>query len=673
MPKRKVFLGIAAVLVGAALGIWLGIPQWRQYIAQEEDKRLLRQAQQWLGQGRVDEVRELIRKRRPLPRPVPLLEAAWVKVEVEACARAMAVPRLASIYRRHPEALFENEAASLLLARAAMHAGDWKTFDVLLHWWEKKSKNPQRWFALRVDRFLIQKEPDKAYALLNSVRFPGAADVPRLTRLALLVAPTNLVQAWDCLAEAYRRNPRATDVRLFRGQILEAIGKLRQARLEYTAAYLTDPKKPWLADELAEFYRRHSNYADAVQVWGKSLRENPIDFIAIKYFFWTKVTVPEPATNAPPSRLPEGLLKPLAEFIRGLPRDRFWDEKSFHKLPGAARYERERQEVFWLRLLERLRERRFGEALAVLRENRFRGVSWGPYIERALSRLLSARELGTLRPTDLPALPPASTNRPVHVFFRELEAVSAKTADPEKIADPQWRRFAQSPQALAMAFVADGWLSAGLKLAADPLNPGPMPWWADYAWGQALRLVRGPEAALKFLDGRLRAPELELLAAEIRLAKGERETAEPVLIRLVESGPPAVKQRAGWLLVTMWLEQAELDKAERFFQKASDFAATRLGKELRARLALARNRPKEAEKIYREIADDSVEAKAFLAQRAFARKDWAEARRLTEELIRLMPDELQLQANLQIIDQAEAAARGGATNAPPPAALKRGG
>lgn len=63
-----------------------------------------------------------------------------------------------------------------------------------------------------------------------------------------------------------------------------------------------------------------------------------------------------------------------------------------------------------------------------------------------------------------------------------------------------------------------------------------------------------------------------------------------------------------------------------------------------------------AARYYAAADGDSLEAGVFLARLAFQRKDWAEARRLTEALVQRYPDELQLQANLEAVARAE---RGG--------------
>jgi hypothetical protein len=100
-------------------------------------------------------------------------------------------------------------------------------------------------------------------------------------------------------------------------------------------------------------------------------------------------------------------------------------------------------------------------------------------------------------------------------------------------------------------------------------------------------------------------------------------------------------------------ESGNLTEARETIQRQPRLANATTGHELLARLALQDGKLAEAERLYQAIANDSAEAQAFLARRAFERQDWQAARLQTEKLQRLMPDALQLRENLLAIAKAE--------------------
>jgi cytochrome c-type biogenesis protein CcmH/NrfG len=75
------------------------------------------------------------------------------------------------------------------------------------------------------------------------------------------------------------------------------------------------------------------------------------------------------------------------------------------------------------------------------------------------------------------------------------------------------------------------------------------------------------------------------------------------------------------------------------------------GRELRARLALLSGREQEAKRLYGAIANESTEAKSYLARLAYQNEDWIRAKELTEDLLREHPSSLPLRANLNRILQ----------------------
>jgi len=116
-----------------------------------------------------------------------------------------------------------------------------------------------------------------------------------------------------------------------------------------------------------------------------------------------------------------------------------------------------------------------------------------------------------------------------------------------------------------------------------------------------------------------------------------------------------VGQRASYILALAEFDLGRFEPARNWITSQPLLAQATIGQELLGRLALRQGREAEADQIYGTIASASVEAKAHLARRAFARKDWTLARRYTTDLLAEMPDQPALRENLLAIDRAEAA------------------
>ncbi|MCB1127496.1 MAG: hypothetical protein KDM81_13465, partial [Verrucomicrobiae bacterium] len=386
----------------------------------------------------------------------------------------------------------------------------------------------------------------------------------------------------------------------------------------------------------------------------QSLTNNPVDFIALKWAFWRRVTAGE--TSVPELDDLAGTLAPLVHRILALPADRFWDDE-VAMFPGVTdRLLRSRQEVFWLRLLEALRRQEFPEALDLLRHHPFTLHSWAPELERALLRLLALRQLDTLNPVGLPPFPPDRSLTNLHSFFARLESAAAAET-PATEGAPRARTFWDRPQAVALTWVAAGWLRAGLHLVPDPVHPGELEPADAYTWAQALRYSEGPEPALAFLQARpagsVRSPELTLLQGELLLAVGRLEEAVALLEPLA-TGEFTAGIHAAWLLGTLAVDQSQPARAAAVLDANPAFAASVPGRELAARVALLNQDTNTARTLYTELAADSIEGRMFRAREAFAQADWASARQLIEDLLVDVPDSIQLRSDLETIRQAEA-------------------
>ena len=641
--KKAVCSGLIILL---AVGAWLGIMQWRDYVAQRHDAQLYRAASGFLKNGRVVEAAAVIRSRLPGVLVTPESTRGWRELQVAVSARLHHVGQLLAVDERWPEAIAQNEDASLLVARARLNSDHRAETHRLIDLWQPKSAQPETWFVLAADTLLADKKRDEALALLKSRTFKGPADCPRLARLAIL-SSDDLKAAWNYLAEAYDLDPHNADIRSFRAQVLERIGKVPLARVEYIAAQQAAPDDMLRRDQLAEFYRRQGSVADALGVWTGDATRPVFDYMWVKAWFWSRVAHPARMVSAR-----EDELGPLVRFLRGLPDDRFWDGENFAHVSAEKHYTGQQQETFWLSLLENLRVRDDRAAAERLRLNRFNTDSWEPDLEVALQRILSYRTAGVLNPRNEPVPALSRPKEELHPFFVQLDDLAQAEREKRLVMPPEMDRLLRGDQGFAAAVLAAGWAEAALRLRAGGENCDALPSWVAYGFAQALRMNRGDAPAIAFAEKQRPTPELNLVIGEAQLASGQTVEGTARLAPLAASDSDA-GYRAAWLLAVAALKKHQPAEVARIVAAQPRLASSTTGRELLARVALVEGRLDDADRAYGAIAADSAEAKTYLARRAYARKDWPSARRYTDELLTLFPDQLQLRANLEAIDKAE--------------------
>jgi tetratricopeptide (TPR) repeat protein len=636
---------LVLALVAAVLA---GFRVWRGRAAARQEQIALTRVADLLKDGKARDALTLV---EVFIRQSP--NEHWRRVELEALTAAADLPRLAMIFDRESDRVLADERASVLMARAFLHARRPEDFGRVRDSWRGREVQHDAWLALDSDALLVAGKVREAHTLLQSKPLSGAMDATRLTRLALLTAKGDLAEAWRMLAQAASLRPRDPDIRSFRAQVLESLGKIELARVEYVAALVAQPQDPFLRDQLAEFYVRSQNPDLALDTWSEGLSRSTPDFLRLKAHFWSRVL--RPSKLPPLDPLPPGGLDPVARQIAALPLGRFFDEPQFLALPEARLIGTQRQEVFWLRLLEDLRNGRDVEAMERLQFDPSRLRSWDPDLAAALMRILHYRKTHSLH---APGLSFASTrpeaSRPT--FFVALEKAARDEQSPRgRVASfpPDIAALLRGPHAFSAAFLAAGWREAALQLRPNPgWDPGE-PEWCSVGLAQALRINRGPSTALAFLQNPSLPPAASLLRAELLAELGRRDQARTELDRLcrLDSG---VGFRASLLLALDAAELKEFEKARQFITRQPLLARDQVGQEILARIALIEGNQATAEQIYRGIVKTSVEAKTWYARQAFSQSRWEEARQLTRELLAMLPDSIQLRENLLAIDQAQA-------------------
>lgn len=640
--NKKVLIALLILLV-AGVGAVIGVVAWRKQVVLRQEQRAYHKAWDFIKEDRAADALTVV---SAMSRPESTLD--WSSLEVAALAGIRDLPRLSAIYQTNPNRILANEEASVLIARAFISTRRPADFNRVREVWRGHEKQPALWLILDADTLILQGKPRDAEKFLKAHSLPGKSDADRLTRLALLAADHDLGQAWKYLNQASLLDPRNPEIRSFRAQILETAGRPGEARVDYVAAVVAQTNNPVLRDDLAEFYRRQGNYDLALQTWREAIRLPTFDYLWLKAAFWGKVIQ---STNLDASAVAAGDLQPLAQWVIKLPNDTFWDNSSFNQLTEAQRYKSERPELFWLQLIDQLKNHHEKEAFNLLKFNSFRSRSWQPDLENALLRILSWRLDHSFSLADYSYIS-SSAAKDRHQFFVTLDEL-AKTERESAAAQPsaELQALLKGPDAFAAAFMAAGWREAALQLASTA-NPSAYPDWYAYGMAQTLRANRGNQPALDYLATRKSTPDTDLLKSEILLASGKTQEALNGFGALAALNSP-VGFRASYLLALADLDLKKYNDARAWIAHQPLLANDIAGKELNARITLREGNLASASQQYHAIAKQSIEARIFLAHEAYDHKQWAEARRYTLELLDLMPDQLQLRANLDAIAKAE--------------------
>lgn len=584
----------------------------------------------------------------------------WRELELQALVQSSSIPRLFHLYRRSPQTFDKHESVVISMALLLVQWHRFDEYSDMRRRWIGKESAIKTWFLLDADHLIFQNKMPEARAHLESRTFEGTEDIPRLIRLALANSSDNLPKTWEYLTEAFQLNPKSSEVRSFRAQIFERLDKLRMARFEYSAALLANPESALVRDQLGEFFRRHHDHAHAIATWYSGLGEIQSDLLWLRVIFWERMTLAIQA-DIDITKTPKGHLEPLALYVHNLDDGTFWDENSFAKLNEKGFYLANRQETYWLQLLDKLQDGREQEALEMIETNRFAKQSWAPHIENGLRQVLSYRLKGEI-PLAVEIYPKGfpSYQREPHILFQQLNILS-KAGDSEaleKAMPKDLRALLMGDEAFASLLMAGGWREAGLALHRMAVIPDKYPDWVAYVLIQSLVSNRGMEDALASAMRQRSTPLLALIQGELLLAAGKKDEAIPLLESLAKQ-ENALGFRSSLLLSNVYIAEQDWEKAIAQVKENKALAQTLMGKEQLAHIAVLQQKYDLADELYAELEQESFTAKSYLAKRAFDAGNFTRARELTEQLIREQPDLLPLRANLkEIIKQEKAAAEG---------------
>ena len=308
--------------------------------------------------------------------------------------------------------------------------------------------------------------------------------------------------------------------------------------------------------------------------------------------------------------------------------------------------------------------------------------------------------------------------RPEVEILRLLEAL--RTGDE---VDARTRAIALSAPAEAVAPVALGAVQSVLRWRATELRPqfGDLPvappaqvehvlfeqiraWPADGLPAETAALLAGPDAwsalalaagwtesALRLAGSRLQTPDVDApewfhygLAVALRQRRDDatardflnacpatpglrllaaeidwasgQEDAARAAMATLVTEPDAAGHRAAWLLANDAFARRDWVEARRWVQARPELEGTIGGQEILARSWASEGDLVAATRIYEALGPRSLEAGLLLARRAFEAKNYGQARELIEALLGRFPDRIELRATLEEVVAAETAA-----------------
>lgn len=539
------------------------------------------------------------------------------------------------------------EAADLELAREALWSGDIEQCEELFGRWKEAATRTGSWTLLVADILLARRELEKAHVFLEQAKLTGKDDALRHARLALFNAREPW-KAMESLDAGLRADPRNADVISFRAQIEEAAGRIADARLDYVAAVLCEPKNPLHRDILAHFQLRCGEPSSAAETWRDAAEVTGLGVYAFKAWFWSRMCG-VPLSKPLPEIRQNGWNDLVAELAK-MQTGALWSpllEVPLSRVRGAGN----RPEIVWLRLLETLRSQDWHAALEKLEQGFPREADRiVPGLSSHLLANLTAINGGDPRMVLAgKELPPVGSES--HPFLKEF-ADWMKRRDGRDDPFAAWLRNPSSP---VSTLFSHGWHGAALDVGgAATLAPVKgAPEWFDYGYSRCLLVREGALAARSWLESLpQRSPAADLTYGEILLTTGATDSGLAVLSKVAAShGPQA--GRAAWTLALAELDRGQPANARRLVETNPELAASTRGREILARSALAEGRQEETIRIYQELGGESIDAMVYLSKDAFARSDWPLARKWTGDLARRFPAEPQFRKNLLKIDEAE--------------------
>ncbi|MFN4174389.1 MAG: tetratricopeptide repeat protein, partial [Parachlamydiaceae bacterium] len=572
------------------------------------DKSEYLQAQSFLKQNQPLKALKIIKKHESEIQNQEEGYVKWLNLLIAVSEEMNDIPQLLSIFNYYPRSLDQSEKAALLIANKMIGEGDFENYELLRQSFKKNETLSSQWLTLDADSLILQGKTDLALSLLNSRYFEGKEDVARLVRLALLNINDHPKIAWGYLDEALQKDPTNSDLRQYRGRLLESANKKEIASAEYQNALKINPQNPELKDQTLEFLIRGREFKQAKELALKSLNPPTLPSIWLKALFLDKairpIAYPFNKETAPKNETVQALIE--------IDENHFWNS-DLKRLEASNAS----QVSFWLRILENLKLDREKDALTLIEFNPHEQELWDPELKQALKQILNFRATHELVKGELNSTIP---------FFKELNIEEGEKPS------ASLKSLLVSREGLYAPFLAAGWYEAALKLHDSAPLSQETPQWVINQLVLAYKENRGLKEAIEFLSKQNPRTENEALLANLYLENNESSKAIPIL-QTLSLQDSLTGYKSAKKLAEIYLKEAKFQEAELALNRNIKLKNSISGQEILARLYLETSKKEDASKIYSAIEKESDEAKSFLAKEAFNKKDYQKALELTDALL----------------------------------------
>lgn len=596
-------------------------------ITEESNQSDLKLAEFHLNQGKPFEALKLAKKHHEELFKENAFKEAWLKMTISSANRIGDADFLTELYESTPTAFNDQEEAILKIASNYLNQQKKENFKRLREEWQDKTAFPERWQLLEIDQLALEGDFKQCRELLKKERWSKHFEVERLTRLALLSINEHPKVAFDYLSKALRLEPDNLDLHLYRAHLLKASEKEALAIEELKTLVDRFPNEPLIQEELAELYLREKNEKAAFALYQANLNPNSSDTLWFKAFFLNRVINPIDF-NFTFYQIPAGPLNPLIQYLADHP-DKYWDLEKNSPLNIFAHFE----EAFWLKTIELLKVGKEFEAFEFLIKSKEENL-YKPGLKTALLKALQ------LRHPELQSEALAfDTTSLKHPLFTQLNTLNL---------NEEVQHLLTGNDAFSALFLAAGWNEAALYLKDSKNLDKNLPSWFIFGITQAYAKNRNVESAIQFANQQKQTPQLALLVGELYLKTDYAEFGYAMLKQLAAFETP-VGSRAAEVLTRDYLKKAEFAKAREALGLNKTFFQTNEGQKLLATVSLTTGDLMTAEAIFGRMESSSLEAKSYLANKAFQNRDYHLAYQLTLELLKENPENGELRENLKKI------------------------
>lgn len=294
---------------------------------------------------------------------------------------------------------YNREKASLLVSQSLLVNERLDTLGELREQWRGKERDVQGWKEIEA-RLLNQQGRHQEVEMQFGADLTHTEDhVGLMVQVAEAVKHRSVQEAQQLLAASVQQAPNNPEVCLGLGQFHEQANALDKAEQAYQRALKLARRNPLIIHEVGEFYRRQTRYKSALQIWSQALERPSLHVLWTKCLFWQKVAIPFPI-NWQGLTPPEGHLLPMIQALQEIGENEFWNVEASQHITKTNPGLLERQEIYWLRLLDAFLSGKEDRALMLLNTQMFGDNSWHSLLEIMLLRVLTYRRNGFLTPFD---------------------------------------------------------------------------------------------------------------------------------------------------------------------------------------------------------------------------------------------------------------------------------